>query len=255
MHIYLYDSYVNQKKFHKIISKIETRITDLGLNGKIIRLNTLNNISDTVLNEIKNNAKTIICVGNDQTFHKTINAIAKINSVDNNLNLPIGFIPINKEDNIIGNHLGIDPGEKACDLISARRTLTMDLGLINNKIYFLTEVVIPAKHTSIEINESYSLETINEGVIHIINLPTTSGLNNSTILANDNKLELFIKTKQKNIFFGNNENKSIFNFKQLRILNKKYPAKIDNCLDISCPIDIKLAKEKIKIIIGKNRNF
>ena len=38
MHVYIYDSFLNHKKFEKIIARIETRVTDLGLNGKINRL-------------------------------------------------------------------------------------------------------------------------------------------------------------------------------------------------------------------------
>ncbi|MCK4553680.1 hypothetical protein KAU19_01815, partial [Candidatus Parcubacteria bacterium] len=64
MHIYIYDSYVNQKKYDKVLARIETRITDLGLNGKISRLGLMKNIPDLVYNELKRGVKTIIAVGN-----------------------------------------------------------------------------------------------------------------------------------------------------------------------------------------------
>jgi len=35
MHVYVYDSFLNQKKYDRILARLETRITDLGLNGKI----------------------------------------------------------------------------------------------------------------------------------------------------------------------------------------------------------------------------
>ncbi len=36
MHVYVYDSFLNQKKYDRILARLETRITDLGLNGKYL---------------------------------------------------------------------------------------------------------------------------------------------------------------------------------------------------------------------------
>ena len=45
MYYYLYDSRLNDKKYNNVIAKIETRLTDLGINGKINRLSFLKNIN------------------------------------------------------------------------------------------------------------------------------------------------------------------------------------------------------------------
>jgi hypothetical protein len=75
MHVYIYDDYLNKGKYHKVINRIEIRLTDLGLNGKIIRLGDIKNIKGTIQNEIKLGAKTIIAVGNNQTVNKIIGAL------------------------------------------------------------------------------------------------------------------------------------------------------------------------------------
>jgi hypothetical protein len=50
MHIYIYDSFVNQKKYDSTTAKIETRITDLGLNGKIVRLGIIISVEEVINN-------------------------------------------------------------------------------------------------------------------------------------------------------------------------------------------------------------
>ena len=58
MHVYIYDSFLGHKKFDNTLARIETRLTDLGLNGKISRMGAMKNIQSTVSNELKRGAKT-----------------------------------------------------------------------------------------------------------------------------------------------------------------------------------------------------
>ena len=106
MHVYIYDDYVNEKKYNNSLAHIETRITDLGLNGKIIRLGVMKNALEAITNEIKRGAKTIIAVGNDKTINKIINAIINYeisNQIENNT--PLGIIPVGEKNNLIANVL------------------------------------------------------------------------------------------------------------------------------------------------------
>ena len=259
MHIYIYDSYVNQKKYESTVARIETRITDLGLNGKIIRLGITNSVFDSVENEIKKGAKTIVAVGGDILLNNIINSVAAINSQTQlNKKIPIGYIPVGKKNVELAKNLGTEYEEKACDVLSARRVQTFDLGLVNNN-YFLTKATITTAGTTIEIDKNYSLEINKPGEIEIINLPYTNdlplGVNSN---AKDGILELFIKTKETNNPFTTNLNQlssSVFTFKNLRIINKNKPLTIDNAISIPTPVDIKIANEKISLIVGKTRNF
>ncbi|MCK4540036.1 hypothetical protein KAU09_02700 [Candidatus Parcubacteria bacterium] len=259
MYIYIYDNFVNQKKYESILAKIETRVTDLGLNGKIVRLSIMSSLSDTIKSELKKGAKTIVVVGDDSTLNKAISVLAGFISNNNAFKkIPLGFIPVNKKNNIIAEHLGLNYNELACDMLSARRIKTLDLGLVNNN-YFLTQVNINTKNTIIEIDDTYSIEISEQGKINIINLPTIPGLpKNFNISAQDNALDLFIKTKiSKNIFFNkkNSSEQSVFSFKKLNILNKYSPLILDNTVEIKCPATIKIANEKINLIVGKKRLF
>ena len=249
MHVYIYDSFVNQKQFDGLLAQIETRLTDLGLNGKISRLGAMMNIKDTVANELRRGAKTIIAVGNDQTVNQTVNALV-------GSSIPLGIIPVGKKNNSIAANLGIDSDLAACDIISARRIERLDLGLANNS-FFLTKSSITTKGSIIEIDKSYSIEVMEEGEINIVNLPTDEKERLPEVSFNpqDKKLELYIKTEAKKNFFKKILNQSIFTFNRLTIINKKYPLLLDGLTEVTTPAEIRVAEQKIQVIVGKNRSF
>ena len=266
MHIYIYDSYVNQKKYDKILAMVETRITDLGLNGKISRLAPLNNLSkrgeyptglglmknipSLVKNELKTGPNTIIAVGNDQTVSQIINSMAGNNA-------PMGIIPIGgKTNNLIAACLGIKSEEEACDILSARRVIKLDLGKANNQ-YFLTKATIANQGTIVEIDKNYSIEIIGNGEVNIINMGSDSNNlpKNVKFDPQDGILELYIKTKEHKNFLKKITGQSIFPFKKLTIINKCRPVVLDGVIKIPAPVEISAAKQKLNIIVGKERGF
>lgn len=259
MHVYIYDLYVNKKKFNNTITRIETRITDLGLNGKIIRLGVMSSLYDSIENELAKGAKTIIAVGNNSLLNQVINSMARLTSLSAvNKNIPIGFIPVGKDDNEIADHLGISLNEKACDILSARRVQKLDLGLINN-YYFLTQATITTEGTTVEIDKNYSIEILEKGEVGIVNLPINVEMpENIKSNAKDGVLELFIKTRNTKKFLPistGKPNQSVFSFQKLKIINSKHPVIIDNSVKIPTPVNISIAKEKINLIVGKHRSF
>jgi len=252
MHVYIYDSYINQKKYDKAIAMIETRLTDLGLNGKIARLGLMKNIPDLVQNELKRGAKTITAVGNDQTVCQVINALAG-NAA------PLGIIPVGKNNNFIATSLGITSSQEACDILSARRIMKLDLGRANQN-FFLANANITTLGTIVEIDQDYSIETAESGIVNIVNF--TTGEEKLPISSTQNKfnptdgiLEFFIVTGQDRKFLKKITGKSIFSFKSLTIINKDYPVILDQVLKISTPVEISVAKQILNVIVGKERSF
>ena len=162
MNIFIYDSFLNQKKYDRLLAKIETRITDLGLNGKISRLSLMRNIGDTVENELKRGAKTIIAVGNNETVNQIINSLA-------GSAVPLGIIPIGEENNDIARGLGIESVDQACAVLSARLLARLDLGLAN-QTYFLSSAAIENRGTIVDMSDDYTVETTKTGLIHVLNL-------------------------------------------------------------------------------------
>lgn len=247
MNIYIYDDYLNKNKYNRVLNRVEIRLTDLGLNGKIIRLGAIKNIRDVIQNEIKNGAKTIIAVGNNQTVNKIIGSV-----IDNEMygffqkNILFSIIPIGA-DNSIADSLGIKKEEEACNILLARRVKKIDIGLVNN-YYFLNKATIPSQGTTVEINNEYSIETTEKGVVSVYNLKSSaSDDKNLKINPIDGKLDVYIKNKDKESTF--------ISVKKLKITNKNYPLLLDNIIEIKTPADISVITGKLNVVVGKDRSF
>jgi len=250
MHVYIYDSFLNQKKYDNILAKLETRLTDLGLNGKIFRLGIMKNIREIVIDELKRGATTIIAVGNNKTVNQVVNSLS-------GFNVPLGIIPIdNQENNSIATSLGIDNEQIACEILSARRITRIDLGLASNR-YFLATAAITCQETILEISKNYSIEIIGPGEIKLINLPINQRLLLTKEKSNpqDGTLELVIKTATTKRLFNKQFNQSIFSVNKILIRNKKFPILLDGTIPIAPPAEIRVIKQKLKVIVGRNRRF
>lgn len=263
MHVYIYDDFLNKKKYDNTLAKIETRITDLGLSGKIIRLGTMRSSLSFLENEIKQGAKTIIAVGNDQTASKIVNSMMNVLLKDSlNPNLPFAYIPINDKFNQISECLGIRPEENACEVLSARRIEKIDIGEVSSenqsvKRYFISQAEISNRGTSIEIDKKYSLEIMEEGSVNIFNLPIYPELaekNNSN--PTDGLLEVCIQNKSKGFFKKSNEDSlSIFSTNHIKVTNNNHSLLLDNSIEAPTPATINVLRRKLNVIVGKGRKF
>ncbi len=247
MNLYLYDDFLNKGKYQKTINKIETRITDLGLSGKIIRLNNLKNIDKLIQEEVKKGARTIIPVGNDKTFSKALKAISNDSLNYFFKDIILSFIPVEKSE--IGVILGIKGPNEACNLLLARRIEKVELGKLNN-LYFLTIAKIFNNNEKITINDAYNIELLKNSVAYIVNIPDQRLYKKmSNISKNNNNLFLYIENKNSFSFFP---------FKNILISkkeNKKSEIILDYTLSEKFPINVSLSGKKIKLIVGKNRLF
>jgi hypothetical protein len=244
MHVYVYDDYLNKSKYSRVINRVEIRLTDLGLNGKIIRLSGIKNIKATIQAEIRLGAKTIVAVGNNQTINKILGALINDDLYGNfQKETLLGIIPIG-EDNSIATSFGIKTPEEACNILLARRVEKIDLGLAGNH-YFLNEASIQSQGTTLKI-ENYSIETAEKGEINIINLHKDR---EEKIKSNphDGLLDIVIKTKKKD--------RTYFNSPSFEISNPQEKLIVDGLVEIDTPAKIGVLKDCLNIIVGKDRLF
>jgi diacylglycerol kinase family enzyme len=244
MHVYIYDEYLNKPKYNRAINRLEIRLTDLGLNGKIIRLGGIKNIKATIQNEIKLGAKTIIAVGNNQTINKIIGAIIDTEIYgDFQKKTLLGLVPIG-DDNSIASSFGIKNVDEACNILLARRVEKIDLGLVGN-YYFLNQASIQSAGTTIEIDD-YTLEITERGEVRIINLLSDQA---EKIKSNphDGKLDVLIRTRKKD--------ESIITVKKLKLSNPQEKLIIDGVFEIETPVEIGIMSDKVNVIVGKDRMF
>lgn len=244
MHVYIYDDYLNKGKYNRIINRLEIRLTDLGLNGKIIRLGAIKNIKGTIQNEIKLGAKTIIAVGNNQTVNKIIGAIIDTDVFgDFQKKTLLGIIPIG-DDNSIAASFGIKDPEEACNILLARRIEKIDLGLANNH-YFLNHATISGPGTIINIDD-YSLEATARGEVRIINLLSgEKGYRQSN--PHDGRLDIYVRTRS-----GDDTHLTAEKF---IITNPTDNLLVDDVVEIKTPVEIGVVRDRVNVIVGKDRAF
>jgi len=223
---------------------MEIRLTDLGLNGKIIRLGGIKNIKGTIQNEIRLGAKTIVAVGNNQTVNKIIGAI-----IDNDIysdfrkKTLLGIVPIGN-DNSIASSFGIKNEEEACNILLARRIEKIDLGLIGDR-YFLNETTIEGLGTIIDLGD-YSLEVAEKGTVRIINLLSDKeNLINSN--PHDGLLDIIIKTKKKD--------QTILKLNKFIVTNATEQLLIDGVIEVKTPAEVSVDRDKVSVIVGRDRLF
>ena len=246
MYYYLYDPQLSDKKYNNITARIETRLTDLGINGKINRLSFLKNINQLLFEEIKRGVKTVIIVGDDKTIGQVINLVA-------DFNITIGLIPIGSDNNI-ARLLGVPLGEEACDVISSRIIKKIDLGKINNH-YFLTNLIINGKNNALECDNNY-LINLSEGN-NTINISNLNYCYNSPTDPLDSQLDVFIENVQKKLLRKAKSTLSHFKNATLKITgDKTVPILInDEKKIVKTPAEVIVVPKKLKIIVGKGRYF
>jgi len=101
MYLYVYDSFLNDKKYNSLLIKIEQRITDLGIKGRVAKLSILKNMKELISDAVKEGVETVVVAGDNQTFSKVINVIAS-------LDVTLGIIPVVNNNNI-AEVLGVPP--------------------------------------------------------------------------------------------------------------------------------------------------
>lgn len=248
MYTYIYDSFVSQKKYLSILNQLETRLTDLGVGGRICRLSKLRSLRDIVKQELRRNPKTLIAVGGDWLVHQIIGLMLEFK-------VPLGIVPLGAaEDNLIASGLGIDLKE-APQTLSARRLVNLDLGLVNNR-WFLRCASFNADNVKIDIENNYSIR-VGKARVEIINFlpaPMTDDYSGQRPNPEDGRLNLKIIRKEKGLF-KKAASQTTLNFGKIKIEGSYSGVLLDNVTGVSGLNEISILKNALPVIVGKERNF
>lgn len=151
MYFYIYDNFLSEKKYERTLAAVETRLTDLGISGKIGRLSPFTSAKGLIRDEARRGSQTVVVVGNDETVAKAVEGIGEVK-------VTFGMIPIGAPTTI-AKALGIPEGVEACEVLSKRVTQKIDLGKVNGK-FFLSSVRIPGDRVVIEGEGQYRISTL-----------------------------------------------------------------------------------------------
>ena len=249
MYLYLYDSFLNNKKYGNLIAKIETRLTDLGVGGKIFRLSPLRNTTELLNDEVKNGVKTVVVVGNDKSFTEIINVAAK-------LDVTLGIIPVGS-GNSIAKMLGVNSPDEACNIIAARIIEKMDLGKANG-VYFLSSISVTPGQVTIECENKFRLTPQAQDQVSICNLKPAyaQASNEGHFNPRDGMLEVLVQSTNRGLFRNRATRQSVIPFKEIAIRSRQpLPVITDGKKVLKTPVQVQIIPKKLKVIVGKNRMF
>lgn len=247
MYLYIYDSFLSDKKYADLLIQIEKRVTDLGIKGRIARLSILKNMKELITDGIKSGVQTVVVIGNVQTFAKVINIVAELDVV-------LGLIPV-ENNNKIAKMLGIPPKLLACDILASRIIKKIDLGMINNH-YFMGQAELNNANALIEY-DGYNVKptTINNNIT-IYNFADRELVPGSSPI--DGKLEVVITPIKSGAFGKKNINETILPFSKIRISTEdeeQISILTDEQIIMKTPAEISVAPQKLRVIVGPERCF
>jgi diacylglycerol kinase family enzyme len=248
MYYYVYDEFIQDAKFERELANIETRLTDLGIQGKTARLALFRDPEEMIRDEVRKGVKTVIAVGNDQTLRKVIDSVASLGAT-------LGVIPLGKSNNQIAEMIGIPTGVAACDALSARIIEEMDAGIINSGRFLHKVEVILKEDVKILHNDGYSIFAPKGTVVQIRNLAKADDVVGVAHPA-DGKLELVMKTPISGWFGKKAWELSFIKFTKISIeCNQEMQADVDGQIFKGKTFRVEVIPRQIRMITGKSRQF
>ncbi len=248
-YIFIYDEFLSDKKYERLLSNVEQRLATLDIQGRIGRLTLFRNPKDLVEGMIKGQVgSTVVIVGNDRTLERVMWFLPDLDVI-------VGYIPMCAPQDM-GKLLGISQGVEACDVLGARSIEILDIGKLDDR-YFLTEVCLPRTSAVVEIEGKYRVSAKFGGSISIRNLGNVSSGALGLSDAKDGLLEVVIKpqTNSKSRFWNRGE------MPETRILMRggsilsQEPVDVlaDNFSVNGKKFQLDILKARLRVITGRRR--
>ncbi|MEK9165830.1 MAG: diacylglycerol kinase family protein [Patescibacteria group bacterium] len=265
MYFYLYDSFLQNKKYNKLLSEIEASLIDLGIQGRTSKLNVLNNIKEVINDAVKRGAETIVVLGDDKTISKAINSIVDLNAT-------LGIIPIGR-DNALAAYLGIPEGVAACNVLSKRIKERIDVASVNGNYFAFYLKAMSPNIKIVSANGEFSLTPLScDMKIYVCNfkpaeLELKEKLKASFFMPQDGHLELVIQGSNQssliNKLFAKTADRindcTILPFRKIKLesIDPENGVKLvlDNDKIIKTPAQIEILPKCATVIVGNKRYF
>ena len=251
MYYYLFDSPLADKRYGAIVNRIEFRIIELGINGRMDRLSILKNMQELIETAVKHGAETIVIVGDDAAIARAVSIVARYK-------VTLGIIPVGEHLDI-PRALGIPEGEAACDVLSKRVIRTIDLGKANGH-YFLFSLDVPAQQVSVECDGHYRISLL--GVPRSFSICNFSPERREHHASDpeDGMLEAIIKEESAgwNPFRKSSQAiESVFPLRTAKIVcnDASVPITLDGGPVVKTPVLVEVAPKKLRVVVGRDRHF
>lgn len=249
MYYYLFDTPLSDRKYASVVNRIEFRIVELGINGRMDRLSILKSMRELIDTAVKRGAETIVIVGDDEAIAKAVTIVAQYK-------VTLGIIPVG-DHLAIAEGLGIPKGEAACDVLSKRIVKTIDLGKVNDQ-FFLFSVKVPAQDVTVECDGNYRVSMLGyPRPFSICNF--TPELGTGECNPEDGVLEAIFNEEPKGWlqFKRQQSTRSVFPIRKARIMSSSSSVSLtlDGATIVKTPAVVEVAPRKLRVIVGKERHF
>lgn len=244
--VYIYEHTLTASRYQKTLARLETRLTDLGLGGKIYRLAPMTRVDDIIKDELRKAAKTIVVVGGDGLITRVAGLMAESA-------IPLAIIPVT--DNVVSaSALGIN-SENACRTLAARRIVRIDLGKVSGAPVFISEASITAVDPVIKIDDGVVARSTGITEIQVVNvLPDDYGYRGPVATPEDGRLNTYI-LKTESGFLKKDISQSSIICKRVEFMSGPYKAVLDGGLEVEGVREITVLPQALSVIVGKERKF
>lgn len=89
MYYYVYDTFVAEPRFERLLTRLETQANNLGLTGERGQVTSLRKVEDLVREAAQRGYAPIVIVGDDRTLNAAVNSMAKLGS-----STPLAYVPV-----------------------------------------------------------------------------------------------------------------------------------------------------------------
>lgn len=244
MYAYVFDSFVQDNKYRTESARIETRLSSLGIQGRSEKITILKSIQDSVKSMIKRGADTVIAVGNDLTVVKILPLVLEAD-------VALGIIPVGPQQ-LVAQALGLPNGAAACDMLSRRIMKRVDVGEVGGA-HFLIRADLPAG-ARVVCDGAYTVEAEAAEIPMSI---TNIGSGDSTSRPDDGYIELVVGGAGSGWFGRGGGERSVFPLRKAKIEKMAGEARLllDGQLAVNPPVSVSVSRQKLHVIVGRNRAF
>lgn len=230
---------------------IEARLTDFGISGKVLRLQQFINPLQIIEEEKTKGAATIVVVGDDNTLGYVLAHAALCG-------LPFGYIPV-RGPSEIADTLGIPVGEDACDVLSRRRKVNIDVGKVHGTgQLFVSELQVDPTYATVVCDRKFKMTGSEAPLsISVYNLQPHDDL---PVTPEDRKLSVVIQPEVRKKRFSRKQaepaDETVVPFDELIISSKRpFSVRADGTVVSKKEVIVTLAPEQVELIVGADRQF
>ncbi|KKW22744.1 MAG: hypothetical protein UY65_C0016G0004 [Parcubacteria group bacterium GW2011_GWA2_51_12] len=288
MYFYIFDpgSDKEAKYFEKIQGRLLNYLAEFKVEGETYRVTSIRTVELLVEQALNAEAKTIVMVGSDSSLDRAINIV-----IAKQADVTLGFIPLDTQSSL-GNILGISSDlEEATRTLAGRLGRNLNLGKVGEH-FFLTQVDLGPRlfegdpsggflgfgvlRSFMKI-QPFPLKLSLEGsytatsevlTAQIINCRDNQGSRVKVGDPSDGLLDILLLNPmsssqmfrhRRELLSGRFQDlpgTTIMHAKKIEILGpKKLPLSVSGQVYAKAPAEVTVAREKVKIIVGKNRQF